>query len=539
MQGLPFRSPLFGLLLQAAKAASRSPDGEAARVRGERYSRRQFLYQAMQATATIGAGSLLFPRPAGAQPAVSVPVPPREPGRIVIVGAGIAGLRCAYALKQAGIRGEVYDASERTGGRMRSQQGLMGPGLVTELGGEFIDSAHCELMGLIGEFRLPLIDTLNDAPPGFAKAALFFEGRLIGAQELADQLGPIARAIAKDRARLPARINYRHGHEAASLDRMSLSAYLDQLGVRGWVRSFLEAAYTTEFGLDPEDQSALNLITMLGVDFSNTSAPLFGMSDERFKVRGGNERITDALAARLEGQLHLEHRLEAVDAVGAGYRLTFAGPNGTSREVKADVVVLCIPFTLLRQVALNVDLPPLKRRAIAELGYGQCAKLMMGVTRRLWRVQRCVGFTFSDLGVQTGWDNTQLQPGDEGGFTVLAGGRSGSTLGQGTPDEQVAHYTPLLERIYPGFAGVLAGRNSRAHWPSAPFAQGSYAAYKPGQWTTIRGVERMPVGNLYFAGEQCSEAFQGFMNGAAVTGREVAEAILAKLAAAPDEARAL
>lgn len=529
MQGLPFRSPLFGLLLQAVREAAGSPDGKAERVLDERYSRRQFLVRAMQASATIGAGSLLSVGSVGAHPVARVL---GEGARIVIVGAGIAGLRCAYALKQAGIRAEVYEASGRTGGRMLSRNGLMGPGLVTELGGEFIDSTHSELLRLIGEFRLPLIDTLNDTPDGFAKAALYYEGRLIGAQELADQLGPIAQTIAQDRARLPDRIDYRHGHQAIALDRMSLSAYLDQLGVRGWIRSFLETAYTTEFGLDPEDQSALNLITLLGVDFTVASAPLFGMSDERFKVRGGNQRITDSLAARLEDQLHVHHQLEAVDAAGDGYRLTFAGPNGTSREVKADVVVLCLPFTALRQVALNVELPALKRRAISELGYGLCSKLMMGVTRRIWRDQRCVGFTFSDVGVQTGWDNSQLQQGTEGGYTVLAGGRSGLALGQGTTDEQVAAYAPKLGRIYPGFERVLAGRNARMHWPSARFAQGSYAAYKPGQWTTIRGVEGMPVGNLYFAGEQCSEAFQGFMNGAAVTGRMVAEAILARLAVA-------
>jgi monoamine oxidase len=531
MPGPSFRSPLFGLLRQAARDSAQPPEGETATGPVARVSRRQFLVRAAQAGAAIGAGWLAA-GPAGAHPATIAPTQRGQPARIVIVGAGIAGLRCAYALKQAGVRAEVYEASGRTGGRMLSRTGLMGPGLVTELGGEFIDSAHCELMQLIGEFRLPLIDTLDDAPAGFKKAALYFEGRRVWVQELAAELGPVAQAIAAHRARLPARIDHRHGQEAAVLDRMSLAAYMDQLGLRGWLRSFLEAAYVTEFGLDPEDQSALNLVTLLGVDFSVTSAPLFGMSDERFKVRGGNQRITDELAERLEGQVHCRHRLEAIDAVGAGYRLSFAGPNGASREVKADVVVLCIPFTTLRQVALNVELPALKRRAIAELGYGQCAKLMMGVTRRLWREQRCVGFTFTDLGVQAGWDNSQLQPGVEGGFSVLAGGRAGLAIGQGTPDAQVARFAPLLDRVYPGFGGSLAGRNERMHWPSAPFALGAYSAYRPGQWTTLRGVEGLPVGHMYFAGEHCSEAFQGFMNGAAATGREVAEAILARLAVA-------
>ena len=216
MQGLPFRSPLFGLLRHAVRVAAPSPEEG---ILDARLSRRHFLFRAMQATAAIGAGSLLSAGPAASHPDARVPVHRGEPGRIVIVGAGIAGLRCAYALMQAGIRAEVYDASDRPGGRMLSRQGLMGSGLVTELGGEFIDSTHCELLQLIGEFRLPLIDTLDDMPAGFAKAALYFEGRLIGAQELAGHLRPIVEAIAKDRARLPDRIDYRHGHEAVALDR--------------------------------------------------------------------------------------------------------------------------------------------------------------------------------------------------------------------------------------------------------------------------------------------------------------------------------
>jgi monoamine oxidase len=64
------------------------------------------------------------------------------------------------------------------------------------------------------------------------------------------------------------------------------------------------------------------------------------------------------------------------------------------------------------------------------------------------------------------------------------------------------------------------------HWPSYPYSLGSYAAYKKGQWTTIRGAEFKPVGNLFFAGEHCSLKYQGYMNGAAETGFLAAQEIL-------------
>jgi monoamine oxidase len=69
----------------------------------------------------------------------------------------------------------------------------------------------------------------------------------------------------------------------------------------------------------------------------------------------------------------------------------------------------------------------------------------------------------------------------------------------------------------------------RWHWPTYPFTKASYACYKPGQWTGMRGAEAAPVGNLLFAGEHCSLDYQGFMNGGAETGRLAAETVLRKV----------
>jgi monoamine oxidase len=67
------------------------------------------------------------------------------------------------------------------------------------------------------------------------------------------------------------------------------------------------------------------------------------------------------------------------------------------------------------------------------------------------------------------------------------------------------------------------------HWPSNRLMKGSYTCYKPGQFTTIAGLEGLPVGNLLFAGEHANSFYewQGFMEGAALSGIAAAQSIFA------------
>jgi monoamine oxidase len=84
---------------------------------------------------------------------------------------------------------------------------------------------------------------------------------------------------------------------------------------------------------------------------------------------------------------------------------------------------------------------------------------------------------------------------------------------------------PDLERIFPGARAAATGRVARWHWPSDPFVRGSYACWKVGQYTSIAGAEFEPVGRLLFAGEHTSLEHQGYMNGAAETGRRAAQIV--------------
>jgi len=213
--------------------------------------------------------------------------------------------------------------------------------------------------------------------------------------------------------------------------------------------------------------------------------------------------------------------------------LSFA-TSGGAREVVAERVVLTLPFTMLREVALEVELPEVKRRAIAELGYGTNAKLMVGFSERLWRTEGgSNGSVLSDRPFQLVWESTRLQPGAAGILVCYTGGRRGLEIGELTPAEQAARFADELDEVFPGVAALRSGE-ARFHWPSFPWVRGSYACYRPGQWTSIAGAEGERVGGLHFAGEHTSYDFQGFMEGGAESGTRAAREILADLGRVAD-----
>ena len=334
--------------------------------------------------------------------------------------------------------------------------------------------------------------------------------------------------ITAARARLgPDDITYRSEGAARELDHLSVAEWLDRVPVPGWFRQLLDVAFTTEFGLEIDRQSALNFLTT--IDPVAEPFRLYGESDERFHVRGGNDLVPQALARRLGGAIELGCVLERIRRRPDGLVECSLRRGGRAFAAAADHVVVTLPFSLLRDVAIEADLTPAKRRAIAELGYGTNAKLMIGFQQRTWRNEYgSSGSTLTDLPYQLTWETSRQQPGRSGILTNFTGGRHGLELGTGAAAERAAEVARQLDGVYPGLAASRT-REARFHWPSFPYTRGSYACYLPGQWTALRGAEGEPAGNLHFAGEHCSLAAQGFMEGGCETGERAASDVMAAL----------
>ncbi len=497
-------------------------------------TRRNFLGGSLALGAGLAAG-LPLAGCAGAGPAASAAAAP--PGRarrrhgglpVVIAGAGIAGLTAGYRLRQAGVPVRILEAQGRTGGRMFSLRDRFADRQVVELGGELIDSGHTHIRALAEELCIAL-DDLAQEEEGIDLDVWWFAGAKRSDREVVEAFLPLVRPLESALVSLPADVHYRTPAGAEALDRMSIAEWLDSVGAAGWFRRLLEVAYTTEYGLEPGEQSALNLILML--DPQPSPFQIFGDSDERFHVRGGNDRITAALAERLADAIEIDTLLEAVALGADGAFRCAVRRGGWSRELRAEHVILALPFTLLRDVRLDLPLPPVKLRAIRELGYGTNAKLMVGFSSRVWRTAHgSNGSVVADLPFQHTWETSRRQPGTAGVLTNFTGGAHGAELGRGTAAEQARRLVADLEAVFPGLAAARPGMTeARFHWPSFAWSRGSYGCYRPGQWTAFAGAEGEPFGNLRFAGEHCSRDAQGLMEGGCETGETAAREVLAAL----------
>ena len=446
---------------------------------------------------------------------------------VLIIGAGIAGLTTAYRLEQMGIPVRIVEAQGRVGGRMHSLRDYFPAGQVAELGGELIDTNHDSIRRLAAELGIELNDLTTDSPM-LRQETWYFDGVLRQQSEVIEEFRPIARRIIEANETLGDDVTYREPSGGETLDTMSIADWFDAVGVDGWIRDLLEVAYTTEFGLEIDEQSALNFLTM--IDPAPDPFHIFGESDERFHVRGGNDLIIQRLAERMSSPVEMRTALEAIAQLSDGRYECTVRTEGGSRAIRSSTILLTIPFTMLRRVDIRVPLPDVKRRAIDELGYGRNAKLMAGFARRVWREHGAIGSTVTDLPFQLCWETSRLQSGTPGILTNFTGGNHGMELGRGSTEEQASKFASELDEIYPGAAAAHQGmKQVRMHWPTHEWTMGSYASYRPGQWTSIRGAEGERVGQIFFAGEHTSLDWQGFMNGGCESGEIAAQAIAASL----------
>jgi monoamine oxidase len=521
-------SPIFQEVRRALRAASwleQTATGTAEgieRLQTARWNRRRFLGTTLAAAAGATLGPVFRASAKG----------PQAP-KVVIVGAGTAGLVCAYRLQEKGIAARVIEASTRVGGRMFSLRSFFPDNQMTELGGELIDTNHKTMRRLVKELGLSLTDLAGEDMRGDHHTYFFNNRRLATDASFVEMLRPAAKAIAADLKPMKVRedgketIGYETPH-AREIDRLSTAEWLEKRGITGLPANVLRAAYVGEYGLELDQQSALNLLMTVGDETPDDQFGIFGESDERYHIAEGNDSVPTRVADRLKQPVEFGTRLEAITSDGNGFRLALKGDNSAVEE-KADVVVLAIPFTILRQIDLRVKVPEGKRKAIRELGYGTNAKLITGFSRRVWADSGSTGYTFTDLEFQCCWETSRGQTGSHAILTNFAGGNLGLHLNEGDVQERAAKFIGQVDRIYSGARDACTSKAVRQHWPSSPFALGSYTCFKPGQYTTLAADIATPVGNLFFAGEHTSEDFNGYMEGAAESGERAATEVLAKV----------
>jgi monoamine oxidase len=455
----------------------------------------------------------------------------------------MAGLGCAYRLwADHGIAADVYEFDTAPGGRIRTLRNFFDDGQLVEEHAEFVNPEHTATLGLAASFGLGL-DNADKYPPGTQarRETMRFHGQPFSQQSLNQDWHEwgwkLFHHAAFTQAPWPTLYN-QSTPGGRELDALSVAQWIEANIPGGLASDFgavCVAAVLDEFGGPVSEQSALNLVYLLGQDDSRSNdrqpmaQPQLAGANEKWHITGGNDQLITGVIERLPaGTLFLDQRLVALRAAGtSGFVCTFqSGPSTV--DVPADHVVLALPFTTLRQVDLSgVTIDQRQRRAIEEEPLGTNSKFFLQFDSRVWNAEHHSGNVFGSGIVQGGWDPTIYQAGPAGILAALPGGEDGQSWGRrfgltayrgAPPPTMVQSFLDGWEALFPG---VTAAYNGQAYYvwsPGDPHILGAYSYLKPGQYTGFNGIQSQRQGNLHFAGEQTSINFQGYIEGALRSG---------------------
>jgi monoamine oxidase len=413
----------------------------------------------------------------------------------IIIGAGLSGLAAAHALKDWNVT--LLEARERVGGRVVSFSFKENPKLVCELGGEWVGDSHDRMKALCDEFKIPLKDHRFEA--------WLMQDSVVKRPGQWD-FSPQAK-VAFENFRKVFKA-YNEG-DRIRLDRYDWWTWLKEIGFTEADLLLRDLQDSTDFGETIRMMSAYGAAAEY---FESSPA-----NEMDFKMEGGNSRLVDALASRV-GSSRILTGMTVQRIVQRGGKVTVTAGG---RDFTADACICTVPARVLEKIAFDPPLPRAQSEAANKLQYARIIKNQVLFNERFWGPE---DFSLvSDVTSHYYFHSTKDQPGQQGILCSYAIGEKADILAAQNSRKRrdiiTSDLLPLNSR-----APELAANIQSMAWQRDIHTQGAYAFYRPGQWFTLRPILQQPHGKVLFAGEHLAE-WQGFMEGAVVTGEAAAQAL--------------
>jgi monoamine oxidase len=451
--------------------------------------------------------------------------------RIIVVGAGLAGLSTAYELTQAGHDVTVLEAQLRPGGRVLTLRAPFSDGLYAEVGAMHIPETHNLTLRYTRLFNLPL----DLEPPFNATSLSYVRGKRIVVNEGAKIEWPFA--ISEDDKKLDvtglldkyetAKAYEEIGDPAAPEWSASALKKYDDVSYRDFLKrngASDDVIALATFGWDQLWGEGLETVSALTV-LRDTASWLKARNN--FRVHGGNDLLPRAFAERLREQIHYGAPVVRIEQTDRDVRVSFQS-GGTRNSMTADRIVCAIPFSVLRTLEISPAFSAEKRKAVNELPYFSGARISIQCRRRFWADEGLDGSVFTDSPLGWVFDATLGQLGPRGILQCYAGGPNARRIMALSEEKRIAFVRDEMSRFYPAIGEYFEGGISKC-WEEDPWERGASSWYKPGQMAKLWPYVARPEGRIHFAGDHTSPYIR-WMQGALHSGNRVA----AEINEAPD-----
>lgn len=451
-------------------------------------SRRQFLKESSLAAAGIFVtssswGNLLI----GKKP------------KVIIIGAGFAGLSAALQLHKKNIDFVILEARNRISGRVFSHTIDEREKLVIELGAEWVGASHKRLQDLCNEFGLELDNNQFNSHLIY-KGKYYPKGEWDYSTDWKAKFNSLIEAYGK-----------MSDTDKNKLDKIDWWRYLVQNGCEGRDLEIRELLDSTDFGESIRQVSAFAALA----EYAESSEK----NEMDYKIRGGNgmlaEKMADAIG-RDKIKLHyavtkvIQHPKNGVEVHCA---------NG--EMFKADKIICTAPAFAVRKIDWQPGLPEKQLAALDQLQYARINKNPLLFSKRFWAAEDFDMVT--DQLPHYFYHATKNQSSVKGVLLSYTIGDKAAVVANQSDEWKAAMIRQTLE---PAFGDVtqMLEKQANYYWGNDEFSRGAYAIYGKGQWFTLKPQLEKSHIHTHFAGEHLAD-WQGFMEGAINTGEAAAEKI--------------
>jgi monoamine oxidase len=446
------------------------------------------------------------------------------PKRVIIVGAGLAGLSAAYELTQAGHNVTVLEARTRPGGRVYTLRDPFPEGLHAEAGATRVPNHHhftiryAELFGL----------TLDPFEPRDKPSVYYVRGQRI-------QVTP------GQKVEWPYELTAEE--RALGVDGMwqkyvwSMLSELGDVTDPKWPSPELLKKYDQMNRSDfwrsrGASSEAVALLSLGGIDDRvETWSTLFMLRNQAlnqkftryYKIRGGTDLLPMAFASRLSEKIHYATPVVKIEQNAQGVKATFQ-QAGSYRTLTGNYLICAVPFSVQKNIEVAPAFSVEKQRAIEQLPYLSESKIFLQSRKRFWTDEGLSGFATTDLPISQVWDMTYTQPGTRGILQASPISLHSRRVTDMSEKERINFALEQVEMIYPGMRNHVEGGVTKC-WDEDEWARGVSAYYKPGQFGSLLPHVAQREGRIHFAGEHTSVWINGWMQGALESGNRVAREV--------------